>query len=162
MATDLNDFGVINSIVDHPLHHESPGPMLGNFSLSDACCRIHILHDFAKLVDSNRCVEEPSLKKEAQKMQVSGKSFWIIHTKCPQIRRTPAFSIHKILPSFSNIYRLPYTTLVLLIIHFNQSFFYKYSIYQLLWSSLFNSSFHCSVAACLCHFHLIISLLPIQ
>ena len=34
MATDLNDFGVINIIVDHPLHHESPGPMIGYFKLS--------------------------------------------------------------------------------------------------------------------------------
>ena len=55
-------------------------------------------------------------KKRHKKMQVSGKSFWIIYTKCPQIRRTPAFFIHKILPSFSNIYRFPYTTLVVLVV----------------------------------------------
>ena len=141
MATDLNDFGVINIIVDHPLHHESPGPVIGHFSFSDACCRIHVLHDFAKLVDSNWCVEEPSLKKEAQENANKWKSFWIINTKCPQIRRTPAFFSHKILPPFSNISRLPYTTLMLLIVHFNQSFFYKHSIYRLLLSLLSNSSF---------------------
>ena len=141
MATDLNDFGVIYIIVDHPLHHESPGPVIGHFLFSDACCRIHVLHDFAKLVDSNGCVEEPSLKKEAQENASKWKGFWITNTKFPQIRRTPAFFSHKILISFSNISRLPYTTLKPLNIHFNKSFFYKHSMYPLWWSLLSNSSF---------------------
>ena len=130
-----------------------PGPHDWSLFSQWCCCRIYILDDFPKLVDSNGCVEEPPLKKESKENESKWKSFWITNTKCSQIRRTPVFFIHKILPSFSNISRLRYTTLILRIIHINQSFFYKHSIYPLLLSlSLFNLSF--TVVACLCHFRL--------
>ena len=69
-------WNTINTIVDHPLHHEIPGPMIGHFCLVMPAAA----YIFFMIVPS-LWVEDTPLKKEAKENESKWKVLWIINTK---------------------------------------------------------------------------------
>ena len=127
-------------------------PWLVTF-LCDAYCCIRILHDLPKLVDSNGCVEEPSLNwKKREKMQISGKKFW--KNIKMSLNKDDSCILHSqniALFFYQFFLRLSYTTIILLIIHFNHSLtniqsihYYNHHYYCRLLILLSPTFHHCS------------------
>ena len=152
MATDLNDFWIINIIVDQPLHNKRPGPMIWSlFSVTPTAAYIFFMISPSLWIPTGALRNHPWHKR--QKNASKWKKNLI---KTIQNVLKPGGLLHssfkKYCPLFLSIFsRLSYTPIILLIIHFNHSFtniqsihYYSHHYYCRLHMLLSPTCYHCS------------------
>ena len=150
MATDLNDFEIINIIVDQPLYYKRPGPMIGHFSMW--CLLPHTYSSwFSQACGFQRVRCRTTLEKRGKKKKVSGKNLKTWYKMSLTQEDSCILHPQNIALFSTNFPRLSYTSIILIIIHFNHSLtnikyihYYNHHYYCRLLILLSPTFHHCS------------------